>query len=221
MFRVKPIAGIILGTAIFAALLFIPARTIDWPRAWIFLGLVLVGAALATFAISEDLLDERFKLPLQRTQPLADKIVLLAFIAAFIGTIILIPLDVFRFHLMGPPARLISLFGLLLFSAGWWLISAAMIANEFAAPVVKHQKERGHHVIDRGPYRIVRHPMYCGVIPILIGMALWFGSYAAALAATVPIALRAMIEEKYLRRELPGYEEYLTRIRYRLIPLVW
>jgi protein-S-isoprenylcysteine O-methyltransferase Ste14 len=222
--RFKQITGIILSTATFAALLFIPAETIDWPRAWIFLGVVFIGSALSTFSLTEDLLDERYKPPLQRGQPRADKLVVLALLATFFVAVLLIPLDVFRFHLMRPPGGVASFFGLVMFAAGWWLIAAAMIANDFAAPVVKHQAERGHHVIDGGPYRYVRHPMYAGVIPLLIGMALWLASYAAAIAAIVPmglIAIRIVIEEKFLRRELPGYQEYITRTRYRLIPFIW
>jgi protein-S-isoprenylcysteine O-methyltransferase Ste14 len=223
MFRFKQVAGI-LNTVIFAALLFLAAGTIHWPRAWIFLGVVFVAAALSTFAIPEDLLNERFKLPVQRRQPLADRIVILAFLASFIAVILFIPLDVFRLHLTGPPANAASLLGLALFAAGWWLITAAMVENPFAAPVVKLQMERGHHVIESGPYRIVRHPMYTGAIPLLIGMALWFGSYAATLAAIVPIvliAIRVVIEEKFLRSELSDYDQYTTRTRFRLIPFVW
>jgi protein-S-isoprenylcysteine O-methyltransferase Ste14 len=99
-----------------------------------------------------------------------------------------------------------------------------LIENAYAAPVVKLQKEREQHVIDTGPYRVVRHPMYSGFIPLLVGMALWLGSYAGALLAIVPIALlavRTLFEERFLRRELTGYEEYMSRIRFRLIPFVW
>lgn len=224
MFRIKQIAGILINTAIFAAMLFIPAGTVYWPRAWVFLAVVFVAAALSVFAIPEELLDERYKPGIQKAQPLSDKIILVAFISSFVATIVLIPLDVFRFHLMAPPPMIISVVGLVAFAAGWWLIARAMIENAFAAPVVKLQKERGQHVIDSGPYRIVRHPMYSSVIPLLVGMALWFGSYAAAIASIVPtvlIAIRLLFEERFLRRELPGYEEYTTRTRFRLVPFVW
>lgn len=224
MFRIKQIAGILINTAIFAAMLFIPAGTVYWPRAWVFLAVVFVAAALSVFAIPEELLDERYKPGIQKAQPLSDKIILVAFISSFVATIVLIPLDVFRFHLMAPPPMIISVVGLVAFAAGWWLIARAMIENAFAAPVVKLQKERGQHVVDSGPYRIVRHPMYSSVIPLLVGMALWFGSYAAAIASIVPtvlIAIRLLFEERFLRRELPGYEEYTTRTRFRLVPFVW
>lgn len=224
MLRVKQIAGIIINTAIFAALLMLPAGTLYWPRAWIFLAVVAAACTLSVFALPEDLLNERYKAPVQHGQPLADRIVLIAFVASFAAAVILIPIDVFHLHLMRPPPGLLSLFGLALFAAGWWLIAAALRANAFAAPVVKLQEERGQRVIDTGPYAVVRHPMYSSVVPLLLGMALWFGSYAAAIAAIVPaalIAVRVVFEEKFLRRELPGYEQYATRTRFRLIPFVW
>jgi protein-S-isoprenylcysteine O-methyltransferase Ste14 len=224
MLRFKQAAGVVINTAIFAAMLLIPAGTLEWPRAWIFLAVVAVAATVSILAIPEDLLNERYKPGIQKSQPLADKLILVAFISSFVATIVLIPLDVFRFHLMDPPPMALSVLGLIMFATGWWLISMAMIENAFAAPVVKLQKERGQHVIDSGPYRIVRHPMYSSVIPLLVGMALWFGSYAAAIASIVPtalIAVRIMFEERFLCRELPGYAEYAARTRFRLVPFVW
>jgi protein-S-isoprenylcysteine O-methyltransferase Ste14 len=86
------------------------------------------------------------------------------------------------------------------------------------------QSDRGQRVVDTGPYRYVRHPMYAGFIPLSVGMALWLQSYAAAIAAIVPtaiIAIRALFEEQFLVRNLPGYEEYRKRVRFRFIPYVW
>ena len=73
-------------------------------------------------------------------------------------------------------------------------------------------------------YRIVRHPMYAGIFLFGVGMALWLESYAGAFAALVPIgvlAVRIVFEERFLREELPGYQSYRERVRYRLIPFVW
>lgn len=97
---------------------------------------------VAVFASREALLDERFKPAIQEGQPLADKIVLLLFLAAFCGFVAFIPLDVFRFHLARKPGILVSSIGLVLFLAGWWLMSLAFRENAFAAPVVEHQAER-------------------------------------------------------------------------------
>ena len=122
-----------------------------------------------------------------------------------------IPVDVFRLHLLPHPAALISALGLVLFVAGWSIVSLAMKANTFAAPVVRHQAERQQTVVDSGVYHFVRHPMYAGAVLLLVGMPLWLGSYAATLLAIVPIAVlavRIVFEEQFLRRELAGYDSY-------------
>ena len=223
----KLAAGVVFNVAIFGVCLFVPAGTLDWWRAWVFLGVVFVGAVASTvvlFRVNKDLLAERFKPPVQKGQPLADKVVTVLLLTAFIGVIVFIPLDVFRFHLLPGPGPLISSLGLVLFIAGWWVMTLALRENAFAAPVVKHQEERQQRVIDSGVYGVVRHPMYAGAVLLLVGMPLWLESYAAAMLASVPIGtlvVRILIEEQFLRRELAGYDAYTQRIRYRLIPFLW
>ena len=227
MFIYRLIVGVIVNAAIFGGLLFLPAGTFDWWRAWAFLSVVFVGTVatmVGVFASNQGLLDERLKPPIQKGQPLADKIVVIPLIAAFFGLILFIPLDVFRLHLMSKPATMVSSLGLLLFVAGWWIISLSFKENAFAAPVVKHQEERRHTVIDTGVYSVVRHPMYMGATLLLVGMPLWLESYAAALLAIIPIgllAVRILFEERFLRRKLKGYEAYTARVPWRLIPLLW
>ncbi len=212
---------------LFGVLLFLPARTLDWWRAWVFIAVVLVCGTATMFGVmarNEELLNERYGSPVQKGQPLADKIVANLFIAAFFAVILFIPLDVFRFHILPTPAMLMSSLGLILFICGWALIAIAFSENTFAAPVVKYQEERHQAVIDTGAYAFVRHPMYSSVILLLVGMALWLESYAAALLSIVPIAaiaLRIVFEEKFLKTNLPGYEAYTHRVRYRMIPFVW
>jgi len=226
MFALKLIFGAIMQAALFGLLLFVPARTLAWPRAWVFIGGV-VAATVATMLYlrdDQDLVNERLKGPLQKGQPLVDKIVLNLFLAAFCGVIVFIPLDVFRFHLMGGPGALMSLLGLGLIAGGWGLIAIALHENSFASGVIKYQEERHQRVIDSGVYSKVRHPMYAGGIPFILGTCLWLGSYAAALLAILPIgiiALRVQIEERFLRQELDGYKAYIQRTRYRLIPFLW
>jgi protein-S-isoprenylcysteine O-methyltransferase Ste14 len=222
----KVILGIIFNLAIFGGLLFGPAGTWAWGRAWVFLGVVLVTsiASILPLLASPDLLQERFKAPIQHGQPFADKIILLVFIVEFCGVIVSIPLDVFRWHLLGGPGPLVSSLGLALFIGGWAIVTLALRENAFAAPVVKHQADRHQTVIDTGPYRVVRHPMYAGFIPLMIGMPLWLGSYAATVLAVLPIGtlmVRILVEEEFLRRELPGYTAYTGRVRNRLIPFLW
>ena len=227
MFIFKLISGLIINMAIFGGLLFLPAGTWHWWRAWVFLGVVFVcyvAMAISIFPGKEDLLNERFKPPIQRGQPFADKIILILFIVTFLCLIVFIPLDVFRYHLLPKPRKLVSSLGLVLFVTGWWIISFAFKENSFAAPVVKHQKERQQTVIDTGVYSVVRHPMYAGAVLLLIGIPLWLESYAGTLLATIPIgllALRIRIEEQFLSRELKGYDSYAKRVRYRLLPFFW
>ena len=227
MLTLKLILCVFATVAIFAVPLFIPAGTFAWWRAWVFLGVVFIASALTMFLIfpgHEDLLNERFKFPFQKTQPLGDKIITALLITAFLGSTAFIPLDVFRFHLLGRPGTAVSWFGLVLFIAGWTLISLSFKENAFAAPVIKHQAERQQLVVDTGIYSVIRHPMYAGAIPVLVGMGLWLESYAAALLAIVPITIlvaRILVEENFLRRELTGYDLYTQRVRHRLLPFIW
>jgi len=96
--------------------------------------------------------------------------------------------------------------------------------NSFAAPVVRVQPERGQRVIDTGPYAVVRHPMYAASVLYLVGTPLLLGSWYGLLVVPLMvagIALRAVFEERLLKRELPGYAEYTMRVRHRLVPGVW
>jgi protein-S-isoprenylcysteine O-methyltransferase Ste14 len=220
------IYSVAMQVAIFGSLLFVPAGTLGWPRAWVFIGSTVLGTAATMLYLRDhqDLINERLKGPIQRGQPLSDRIVLNLFLAAWAGLIAFIPLDLFRFHLMGRPGMLVSVLGLVLYAVGWCAEALALHENAFAAPVVKYQEERRQQVIDSGVYTIVRHPMYAGFIPFIVGMCLWLGSYAAALLAAIPmgvIAIRIVIEEQFLRQELEGYGAYMQRTRYRLIPFVW
>jgi protein-S-isoprenylcysteine O-methyltransferase Ste14 len=108
---------------------------------------------------------------------------------------------------------------ILLNGAGtWWTFRE----NTFAAPVVKIQE--GQKVIDTGPYAFVRHPMYASTLFLFIGVPLLLGSWLGlAFAAMIVLGLawRAVREENTLRAELPGYDAYAARVRYRLVPFVW
>jgi protein-S-isoprenylcysteine O-methyltransferase Ste14 len=193
----------------------------------VFLAVVFVASSMTMFGVfpgRPELLDERYKAPIQKGQPLSDKVLTPLLLMTFLGLVVFIPLDVFRFHLLERPAPGVAALGLVLFAAGWGAVALGLRENAFAAPVVKHQAERGQRVVDTGPYRIVRHPMYAGAIPLMVGMPLWLGSIAAALLASVPLgilALRTLAEERLLRRDLPGYEDYARRVRWRLVPFVW
>jgi|SRR5215475_918535 len=223
----KLLAGIVFNLGFYALLLFIPAGTLHWWRAWVFLVVTVAVMGVAIFTLlpdNADLFSQRAKGVIQKGQPLWDRVFVVLLVVSYLGQLVFIPLDVFRFHLLPKPSEFVSLFGLMLYIAGWWIMTLAMKINPFAVPVVRLQGERHQRVIDTGIYAIVRHPMYAGFIPMVVGPALWLGSYVAALLAIVPIAVlgvRSVFEERFLKRELKGYDAYVERVRYRLIPLVW
>ncbi len=226
-FDTRLIIRSVISFVIFAGMLFFPAGTLLWGRAWIFLGVVTAASiAMVAYIVpgNRELLEERNKFPIQKGQTFADKVLVTIFLLSFLAEIIFIPLDVFRYHLLGETGMRVALIGMFLFLAGWGIISLALKENRFAVLVVKDQKERAQTVIDTGVYGIVRHPMYSGTILFLLGMALWLGSYAAALLTIVPCGLlmvRIEFEERFLVKELEGYEAYTKRTRYRLMPFVW
>ena len=223
----KVIAGVVFNVALYALLLFVPASTLHWWRAWVFLAVTVVVMALAVCTIlpdNADLFSQRAKGIIQKGQPLWDRVLVILLVVSYVGQIVFTPLDVFRFHLLPKPSGLVLLFGLALYVAGWWIMTLAMKVNPFAVPVVRLQEERQQRVIDAGVYAVVRHPMYTGFVPMVVGPALWLQSYVAALLAIVPIAVlavRSVFEERFLKRELRGYEAYTKKVRYRLIPFVW
>ena len=98
-----------------------------------------------------------------------------------------------------------------------------MSVNKFAEITVRIQTERGHKVVDTGPYAIVRHPFYVASF-WLAGIPLSLGSYWALIPAAITVlvvVVRTALEDRTLQSELPGYKEYAARVRYRLIPGVW
>jgi protein-S-isoprenylcysteine O-methyltransferase Ste14 len=216
---------IVISLVLFAALLFVPAGTLDWWRGWMYLGvLTVMGVAGAAwlYVYNKPVIEERLGGVVQRGQPLADKLLVLLLLVPLLGWLLFLPLDTFRWQLLPKPGVVISFLGLVLVCFGYWLMLKAMRDNEFGAPVIKHEREQ--RVVDTGSYAVVRHPMYAGFIPYIVGSGLWLESYAAVLVGLLLIGLivaRIFLEESFLRRELPGYDAYMQKVRYRLIPYVW
>ena len=192
------------------------------------LGVLLVVrsiSAVAVYRVNPELLQERSKLPIHRDQPWTDKLLLLAVLGTgFVGLPVIAGFDVFHWHVLPQPAPLLADLGLVLFVLGWGIKGLALRANAFATAVVRLQQERKHTVVDTGVYRVVRHPFYAGTPLVLVGQSLWLESNVSALCAIVPtvfVVIRLMLEERFLRRELPGYSDYTARVPYRLLPGIW
>jgi protein-S-isoprenylcysteine O-methyltransferase Ste14 len=104
----------------------------------------------------------------------------------------------------------------------YYLVFQALKANSFASSVVKVEADQ--RVISDGPYGIVRHPMYSGLLVLLLSLPLALGSCIAIpvfVLLIVTLIFRLLREEKTLRQELPGYSEYCQRSRFRLVPFLW
>jgi len=156
-----------------------------------------------------------------RKQPLIDSLGLYFYAAWMLCWFVFIPLDVFRFKMLAPPPQIIQRVGVLMALGGMAIAYIAVAQNRFAAPTIHDQNEEGQVVIQTGLYSVVRHPFYAGMAMVYPGTALWLGSYAAAIASISFLLMtlaRIVIEERYLRDNLSGYDEYAKRVRSRLIP---
>ena len=114
--------------------------------------------------------------------------------------------------------------GFLLMGAGQVTINLAVAANRFFSAFVRIQRDRGHQVIDAGPYRVVRHPGYVGSMLHMAGSGLALGSLPGLLVAaaiSAVLAVRTALEDRTLRSELNGYAQYAERVRFRLFPGLW
>lgn len=212
--------------AVMAAALFIPAGNWRWPQAWIFLGeFALSSLAISFWLLRHDpaLLESRMSAPVQRDQVPWDRVFIRGVIIAPIFWMALIGIDARRAGWSHAPLWINAL-GALLLALGMAMVWQSFRFNSFAAPQVRVQATRGHHVVSTGPYAVIRHPMYAGALVWLIGMPLLLGSWlgVAALPLFVAgLAFRIRGEERMLRRELTGYDEYASKVRFRLIPGVW
>ncbi|HEY2401505.1 MAG TPA: isoprenylcysteine carboxylmethyltransferase family protein [Steroidobacteraceae bacterium] len=207
-------------------LLFLPAGTWNWPSAWVYLAeMVSLSLVVGLLLAKHDpgVLKERLASPVQKTQPTADKILLVIILVVIFGSMAFMALDAVRFGWSDMPVWVQAL-GALILLVSVLFNYRTLRENSFAAPVVKIQQERGHTVISTGPYAYVRHPFYVGGILFFLGTPLLLGSWwglLATLLLVILLAVRIQIEERTLRTGLPGYQEYTQQVRYRLIPYLW
>ncbi|MGA2112527.1 MAG: isoprenylcysteine carboxylmethyltransferase family protein [Anaerolineales bacterium] len=209
---------------VLAGLLFIPAGRLDWLQAWLFVfAYTAFGVFYGAWTLTHDpsQLDERMQVGANTKG--WDMFILTSYTLLLIGMLILCGLDGGRFHWAPVPLGLQALGWLVSLLAAvliWWTSSV----NTFMSRTVRIQEERGQHVITGGPYALVRHPMYLGLIAFMIGIPLILNSgWALVLAGLIAvlITVRTALEDRTLQQELPGYSEYAQHVRYRLFPWVW
>lgn len=210
----------LMGLCLFGA-----AGTLAWPEAWAYLDVHLACSLTMTVWMQRhdpELLRSRMRF-FKGSMQTGDRVFMIVFLLLFIPYLLLPGLDAVRFGWSQVPAWL-EVFGLAGVALGMWLILRVMQVNSFASPMIEVQKERGHKVIDTGPYAVVRHPMYSGASLMLLSLPLGLGSWWMLLpgcAIACVFVLRIPLEEETLRRKLDGYTDYCQRVRFRLLPGIW
>ena len=209
----------LIAPAVIAAIIFVSAGTWHLPFVWAVLGVMAAFYfALAVFTDPEMVRERAAPGPGNRdrlTRPLGS--------AMLLGHWVLVGLDVGRFH-WSPVPQSVQVAGLVGYAAALVVNLWAMRANRFYSSVVRVQTDRGHQVVDGGPYRFVRHPGYTATLFAMLSGGVALGSWLAMLPVLGFAALfvrRTLLEDRLLHAELPGYAEYAGRVRSRLIPGVF
>ena len=218
----RTVAQMLAFVAIVGAITFVPAGTVDYCTGWLWLAIfVAASIAITIYLYRRDpaLLERRLALAQSGEPTAAQKLAQAGAAIAFFGMIAAAGLD-HRWELTRVPGALVAT-GAALVIAGFAIVFEVFRENTFTSSVVA--VERDQRVIDSGLYARVRHPMYGGGLVLIFGSPLALGSLVALAACPVlalVIVLRARDEERMLARDLPGYAEYLQRVRWRFVPFI-
>jgi protein-S-isoprenylcysteine O-methyltransferase Ste14 len=219
----KAFRGFLFLLLVMAALLFVPAWTLDYWQAWTFLAVYFASSlAIILYLMKKDrkLLERRMGGGPAAEKETTQKIIMSFVSLGFVGLLVLPALD-HRFGWSRMPPY-VALAGDALVALGWLAIFFVFKENTFSSATIELAPDQ--KVISTGLYALVRHPMYAGGLVMLLGMPLALGSWWGELVivAMLPALLwRLFDEEKFLARNLPGYVEYRQKVRYRLVPRVW
>jgi len=205
---------------VLVALFFLPAGTFDYWEAWVYMLVLLVPAVAVLFYLlrKDPALVERRMRTREREAP--QRLVILLSYLWFVLVFLIQGFDR-RFGWSDVPLGVVIAADVLVF-VGYLIVFLVLRENSYASRVVDVEREQ--KVISTGPYSVVRHPMYMGVIVMYVMTPLALGSYWALIPAPliIPILVaRIRNEEQVLARELPGYSGYMQKVIYRLIPRVW
>lgn len=213
----------IVGLLVFGVLIFGPAGTVVYWRGWAFILVFAICTNIIGLYLARTdpaLLERRLKAgPGAETRP-AQKVIISFALLAFATLFIVSVLD-YRFGWSTVPAP-VSIVGDILVALGLFIDLRVFSENSYGASTI--ETAAGQTVISTGPYALVRHPMYVGVLILLLGVPLALGSYwgEVFMFVNVPILmLRIRDEETMLKQELKGYVDYMRHVRYRLLPGLW
>lgn len=224
------VGQMLASLVIFGGILFLCAGRLDWMMGWVYLGMNALTQALSALVLiprQPDMLAERSKA--QEGTKGYDRFFAPAI--AIFGSLAVLVTAGFDARLGWSASLSPWLFATGLVIAGLFIafgsqmfVLWAMATNRFFVTTVRIQEDRGHRVIDSGPYRLVRHPGYFGSVIYNLALPLVLGSWWTYLPVLVTIGLlfvRTGLEDRTLQMELPGYKEYAGKVRCRLIPGVW
>ncbi|MEJ2658849.1 MAG: isoprenylcysteine carboxylmethyltransferase family protein [Desulfobacterales bacterium] len=204
--KIRTVVRAVLFLGIMFAVLFIPAARWDYWYGWTYFLLFVYVYLFNWIFIPSALSRERFKPGLGTKKPL---------VAA---------LDGGRFHWTGEFPLWIKVLAFAVIFSGYSLEILSVWTNRFFSSTVRIQEDRGHFVIDKGPYAFIRHPGYAASITVSFCIAIGLNSLWALIPAglyALMFIIRTFLEDNTLQKELPGYDEYAARIKYRLLPGIW
>ena len=214
------IIKVIFSLLFICLLLFVPAGTLNYWTGWLFIGALFIPMFFVMLYLlrnDPDLLQKRMK---TKEKEEIQKVYLSLSIVICILTFAIPGLD-FRYQWSEVPGWLVILAtGIMI--GGYFMFFTVMKQNSYASRVIEIQK--GQKLIDTGLYGVVRHPMYLaatlmyGVMPLVLGS--YWGLIPVILLPLL-LVIRILNEEKVLKNNLPGYEEYMKKVKYRLIPFIW
>ncbi len=217
---IQAIMKFMLGIVLIGLLIFLPAGTLGFLNGWLFMGLLFIPMFIAGIvmmlknpSLLKSRLDAKEK---QREQSVVVKLSGLMFLLGFIVA----GLD-FRFGWFKLPTA-VTVIACIIFLTAYALYAVVLKQNTYLSRTIQVQENQT--VIDTGLYGIVRHPMYSATILLFLSMPLVLGSvfsFIIFLAYPFIIAVRAKKEEEFLVKELSGYDRYMQKVKYRLIPFIW
>jgi protein-S-isoprenylcysteine O-methyltransferase Ste14 len=220
---IKAWLGLAFLAVVMALVLFSAAGTVRYWQAWVYLAAFFGGAISVTLYLARNdpaLLERRLTAGPTAEKEQSQKVIMTLATIGFIALLVVPALD-HRFAWSSVP-RYVVVVGDILTLASFYIIFLVYRENTFTSATIEVAAEQ--KVISTGPYAVVRHPMYAGSLPLLVGTPLALGSYwgLLALAAMIPALIwRLFDEERFLSQNLAGYAEYCVKVRWRLIPRVW
>ena len=204
-----------------AVLFFLPAGTIKWLNAWLYLGTYILAVVILYFLLKNkdpELINKRGQVA--KNVKKWDRTIMTLYTLALAAMPVLAGLDAVRFG-WSSMSSLWLIPGFILAVLAFIFATWAMMANTHFETYVRIQDERGHKPVTEGPYRFIRHPGYAGAILMFLCTPLILGSWWSFTTCGLMIVLfiiRTYKEDRTLQEELPGYKEYSMRVRYRLLP---